>query len=165
MSNPIQDPASSSTPASEAVFPQKAPGAPKPQSSAVPILKRSLLFGLLYSAAIAVLGGGVAWLTVGAIGAQSVVIGAVMAAVFLGITAVSILIALKYDIVAFFAIVLGAWLLKFVLFLVLAIALRDQPWINTASLFLALIAGVIGSLVVDVVVVMKTRMPYISDPA
>ncbi len=159
MSNPIQDPAS------EAVFPKKEPGAPKPQSSAVPILKRSLLFGLLYAAAIAVLGGGVAWLTVGPVGAQSVVIGAVMAAVFLGITAVSILIALKYDIVAFFAIVLGAWLLKFVLFLVLAIALRDQPWINTASLFLALIAGVIGSLVVDVVVVMKTRMPYISDPA
>jgi hypothetical protein len=31
-------------------------------------------------------------------------------------------------------------------------------------LFLALIAGVISSLVVDVVVVMKTRMPYISDP-
>lgn len=159
MSNPLQDPAS------EAVFPKNAPGAPKPQSSAVPILKRSLLFGLLYAAAIAVLGGGAAWLTGGAIGAQSVVMGAVMAAVFLGITAVSILIALKYDIVAFFAIVLGAWLLKFVLFLVLAIAVRDQPWINTASLFLALIAGVIGSLVVDVVVVMKTRMPYISDPA
>jgi hypothetical protein len=101
---------------------------------------------------------------VGPIGALSVVIGAVMAAVFLGITAASILVAIKYDIVAFFAIVLGAWLIKFVIFLVLAILLRDQPWINISSLFLALIAGVIGSLVVDVVVVMKTRMPYISDP-
>nr|WP_246323644.1 hypothetical protein [Alpinimonas psychrophila] len=123
-----------------------------------------MVFGFLYAAAIAVIGGGVAWLSVGAIGALSVVIGAVMAAVFLGITALSILIAIKYDIVAFFAIVLGAWLLKFVVFLILAVALRDQPWINTTSLFLALIAGVIGSLVVDVVVVMKTRMPYISDP-
>ena len=135
-----------------------------PQPSSVPILKRSLLYGFLYAAAIAVLGGGIAWLTVGPLGALSVVIGAVMAAVFLGITAASILVAIKYDIVAFFAIVLGAWLLKFVLFLGLAIVLRDQPFINLTSLFLALIAGVIGSLVVDVVVVMKTRMPYISDP-
>jgi len=162
---PNQNPTSAPVPEPEAVFPKKAQGASKPQPSSVPILKRSLLFGLLYAVAIAVLGGGIAWLSVGAIGALSVVIGAVMAAVFLGITAASILVALKYDIVAFFAIVLGAWLLKFVLFLVLAIALRDQPWINTTSLFLALIAGVIGSLVVDVVVVMKTRMPYISDPA
>jgi len=148
--------------ASEAVFPKKAA---KAQPSSVPILKRSLAFGFLFAAVIAVLGGGLGWLTVGPIGALSVVIGAVMAAVFLGITAASILVAIKYDIVAFFAIVLGAWLLKFVLFLVLAIVLRDQPWINTTALFLALIAGVIGSLVVDVVVVMKTRMPYISDPA
>ena len=136
----------------------------QPQPSSVPILKRTLVFGFLYAAAIAVIGGGVAWLSVGTVGALSVVIGALMAAVFLGITALSILTAIKYDIVAFFAIVLGAWLLKFVVFLILAVALRDQPWINTTSLFLALIAGVIGSLVVDVVVVMKTRMPYISDP-
>lgn len=135
-----------------------------PQPSSVPVLKRSLLFGFLFAAVIAVVGGGLGWLSVGPIGALSVVIGAVMAAVFLGITAASILVAIKYDIVAFFAIVLGAWLFKFVLFLVLAVALRDQPWINTTALFLALIAGVIGSLVVDVVVVMKTRMPYISDP-
>jgi hypothetical protein len=156
VSNPERD--------SEAVFPPKTSAEPKQQPSSVPILKRSLLFGFLYAAAIAVVGGGVAWLSVGPIGALSVVIGAVMAAVFLGITAASILVAIKYDIVAFFAIVLGAWLIKFVIFLVLAILLRDQPWINISSLFLALIAGVIGSLVVDVVVVMKTRMPYISDP-
>jgi hypothetical protein len=156
VSNPERD--------SEAVFPPKTSAEPKQQPSSVPILKRSLLFGFLYAAAIAVVGGGVAWLSVGPIGALSVVIGAVMAAVVLGITAASILVAIKYDIVAFFAIVLGAWLIKFVIFLVLAILLRDQPWINISSLFLALIAGVIGSLVVDVVVVMKTRMPYISDP-
>ena len=152
MTNPVHDSES------EAVFPAKT------QPSSVPILKRTLVYGFLYAAAIALVGGAIAWLAVGPIGALSVVIGAVMAAVFLGITAISILVAIKYDIVAFFAIVLGAWLLKFVLFLVLAVALRDQPWISLTSLFLALIAGVVGSLVVDVVVVMKTRMPYISDP-
>lgn len=136
----------------------------RPEPSSVPVLKRTLLFGFLFAAAIAVVGGVLAGIVAGPVGALSAVIGAVMSALFLGITAASILIAVRYDIVAFFAIVLGSWLVKFVLFIVAALSLRDQPWINPTALFLSLIAGVIASLTVDVVVVMKTRMPYVSDP-
>ena len=131
--------------------------------SSVPVLRRTLAYGFAFAAAIAVVGGAIGLLVAGPIAAWSAVIGAVMAGVFLGITALSILIAVRFDIVAFFGIVLGAWLLKFVAFIVAALALRDQPWINSTALFLSLIAGVIASLVVDVVVVMKTRMPYVSD--
>ncbi|MDH6536568.1 hypothetical protein [Aurantimicrobium minutum] len=131
--------------------------------SSVPVLRRTLAYGFAFAAAIAVVGGVTGLLVAGPIAAWSAVIGAVMAGVFLGITALSILIAVRFDIVAFFGIVLGAWLLKFVAFIVAALALRDQPWINPTALFLSLIAGVIASLVVDVVVVMKTRMPYVSD--
>ena len=132
--------------------------------SSVPVLRRTLAYGFAFAAAIAVVGGVIGLLVAGPIAAWSAVIGAAMAGVFLGITALSILIAVRFDIVAFFGIVLGAWLLKFVAFIVAALALRDQPWINPTALFLSLIAGVISSLVVDVVVVMKTRMPYVSDP-
>ena len=131
--------------------------------SSVPVLRRTLAYGFAFAAAIAVVGGVIGLLVAGPIAAWSAVIGAAMAGVFLGITALSILIAVRFDIVAFFGIVLGAWLLKFVAFIVAALALRDQPWINPTALFLSLIAGVIASLVVDVVVVMKTRMPYVSD--
>lgn len=131
--------------------------------SSVPVLKRTLFFGFLFAGAIAVVGGLIGFALAGPIAAWSAVMGAAMAGVFLGITAASILWAVRYDIVGFFAIVLGAWLLKFVAFIVAAIALRDQPWINPTALFLSLIAGVISSLVVDVVVVMKTRIPYVSD--
>lgn len=134
------------------------------EPSSVPVLKRTLIFGFLFAAAIAVVGGVIAGIVAGPVGALSAVIGAVMAAVFLGITAASILIAVRYDIIAFFAIVLGSWLVKFVLFILAALSLRDQPWINPTALFLTLIAGVVASLTVDVVVVMKTRMPYVSDP-
>jgi membrane-bound metal-dependent hydrolase YbcI (DUF457 family) len=132
--------------------------------SSVPVLRRTLAYGFAFAAAIAVVGGVIGLLVAGPIAAWSAVSGAVMAGVFLGITALSILIAVRFDIVAFFGIVLGAWLLKFVAFIVAALSLRDQPWINPTALFLSLIAGVISSLVVDVVVVMKTRMPYVSDP-
>ena len=145
------------TPESARVLPTGVP-------SSVTVLKRTLAYGFAFAAAIAVVGGVIGLLVAGPVAAWSAVIGAVMAGVFLGITALSILIAVRYDIVAFFGIVLGAWLLKFVAFIVVALALRDQPWINPTALFLSLIAGVISSLVVDVVVVMKTRMPYVSDP-
>lgn len=138
--------------------------AERPVPSSVPVLKRTLIFGFIFAGVIAVVGATIAGLMVGPVGVWSAIIGAAMAAVFLGITAASILIAVRFDIVAFFGIVLGAWLLKFILFIVLALSLRDQPWINTLALFLTMIVGVIASLVVDVVVVMKTRMPYVSDP-
>jgi hypothetical protein len=100
---------------------------------------------------------------VGPIGITSALIGTAMALVFLAITALSILIAGKYNIAAFFGIVMGAWLLKFVLFLVLIFLLKDQPWIHTQVLFLSIVAAVVGTLVVDVVVIARSRMPYVSD--
>ena len=133
--------------------------------SAAPILKRALAYGAMFAAALAVVGGMIGLLVAGPTGLISALIGAVMAAVFLGITAASILLASRYDIAAFFGIVMGAWLLKFVVFIVLAIVLRDQPWIQPVTLFLTLIVGIIGTLVIDVVVVSKSRLPYVSDIA
>jgi uncharacterized membrane protein YagU involved in acid resistance len=48
---------------------------------------------------------------------------------------------------------------------VLIVVLKDQPWVHTLVLFLSIIAGVVGSLVVDAVVVLKSRMTYASDVA
>jgi hypothetical protein len=131
--------------------------------TAAPVLKKVLLYGAILAVAIAVIGSIIGGLTVGSVGVVSALIGTAMALVFLAITALSILIASKYNIAAFFGIVMGAWLLKFVLFLVLVFLLKDQPWIHPQVLFLSIVAGVIGTLVVDVVVVARSRMPYVSD--
>lgn len=131
--------------------------------SAIPILRKALLYGGLFAAALAIVGSVVGYLTVGPSGIPSALIGAVISAVFLGITALSILLASRYDILAFFSIVMGAWLLKFVVFMILAVILREQSWIHPTVMFLTLVAGVIGTLVVDVVVVAKSRLPYVSD--
>ena len=131
--------------------------------TAAPVLKKVLLYGAILAAAIAVVGSIIGYATVGPVGVTSALIGTAIAVVFLAITAVSILIAGKYSITAFFGIVMGAWLLKFVLFLVLVFLLKDQPWIHPQVLFLSIVAGVVGTLVVDVVVVAKSRMPYVSD--
>ena len=82
----------------------------------------------------------------------------------MGITAASILLANRFAggdlfVPAFFGIVMGGWLLKLIVFVVLVFVLKAQPWVQPVVLFLSVVAGVIGSLVVDVVVVMRSRMP------
>ena len=132
-------------------------------SSAVPVLKRTLQWGGVLALAIAIVGSVIGYLVAGAPGLVGALFGAAMALVFLGVTAVSIIVAAKFDIGGFFAIVMGAWLLKFVVFIVLILVLGDQPWIDSKVLFLTLVIAVIGTLVVDVVVVTRSRMPYVSD--
>jgi hypothetical protein len=144
------------------------PAQPHAQPTSTPVLRDVLKYGLILAGVIAIVGMLLGGLFAGWVGVTSALIGTLMAAVFLSITALSILIANRFigsDLFVglFFGIVLGGWIVKFVLFLVLAILLRDQPWINPVVLFLSLIAGVIGSLVVDMIVVFRSRVPYVSD--
>ena len=136
--------------------------------SAIPILKRILAYGGILALAIAVIGSGIGLIVAGGVGLVSALIGTVMAVVFLGITAASIVLATrvaKGDLlsVAFFGIVMGAWLVKLIVFIVLIVLLKDQPWIQTQVLFLTVVVAVIGTLVVDMVVIARSRLPYVSD--
>ena len=138
--------------------------------SAVPILKRILAYGGILAIAIAVVGSVIGLIVAGGVGLVSALIGTVTAVFFLGITAASIVVATrvaKGDLlsVAFFGIVMGAWLLKLVVFIVLIVLLKDQPWIQTQVLFLTAVVAVIGTLVVDVTVIARSRLPYVSDIA
>lgn len=136
--------------------------------SAIPIFKRILAYGGVLALVLGIVGSVAGYFVAGGIGVVSALIGTVMAVVFLGITTLSVVIATrvaKGDLlsVAFFGIVMGAWLLKFVVFLVLVILLKDQPWVQSTVLFLTLIVAVLGTLIVDVVVIARSRLPYVSD--
>jgi len=63
----------------------------------------------------------------------------------------------------FFAIVLGGWLLKLGVFVVVMILLAGQPWIEPMVFFLSIVAGVLMSLIIDVVVLTQMRLPNVSD--
>jgi hypothetical protein len=135
-------------------------------NSALPVLKNTLKYGSLFGLALTVVGAGVGFLAAGTTGLVSGLIGAVMAFLFLGVTAASILLAARLahgDFLnpVFFIVVLGGWLLKFAIFLVLLILLKDQPWIDNIVLLLTVIVGVVGSLAVDVTVVARSRQPYV----
>lgn len=121
--------------------------------------------------AIAILGAGgavVGYLVSGIPGMVSGLLGAAMWLMFLALTAVSIQVAIRATrddpgSPIFFGIVLGSWLLKLVLFVVLSIWLRTQPWLDPTVFFVTVIIAVVGSLAFDVVAFQRARVPYVGD--
>lgn len=146
--------------------PNDRPTNPTPTSN--PVLRKALIWGSIIAGAILVFGAGVGFLVAGTTGLVSALVGTVMAVVFMGITGGSILFANRFAgsdlfVGAFFGIVLGGWIIKFVLFIVAVVLLKDASWVDTTVMFLSIVAGVLGSLVVDVIVVSTSRMPHVSD--
>ena len=134
-----------------------------------PVFSRILRYGGILAAGVAVVGSVVGWLVDPDRGIPSALIGAAIAFLFLGVTAASILLAgrlTSWDILnpIFLVTVMGGWLLKFVGFLIVLVLLKDQPWINPLVLFLAVIAAVLGSLVIDLAVIAKSRIPLVEIP-
>lgn len=141
------------------------PATARPQPASVPILRRTLVVGGVFVVALALVGAGVGALVAGSEGAIGALIGAIVGGAMLALTAASILVANRLDIGGFFAVVLGTWLAKFVLFVIAAVLLRDQPWLDSTVMFVTIIVSVLGSLLIDVLVVSRSRMANVSDIA
>ncbi|WP_375384846.1 hypothetical protein [uncultured Microbacterium sp.] len=136
--------------------------------SSTPILRTTLVWSAVVTGALAVVGAIVGFLVAGPNGLWSALAGVVMAAVFLAITGASILIANRWYgdplyVPVFFGIVLGGWILKFVVFIVVLLVLRGQPWVAPTVFFVAVVVSILASLVVDVVVLTRMRVPHVSD--
>jgi len=129
-------------------------------------IRTALLLGGIVTLGIAVVGGAIGYWLVGPMGIWSALVGSAIAFVFMGITAGSILFGQKASggsiaSGVFFAIVLGSWLLKFVLFLVVAFAIRNSESLDTVIAFSCVIAAVLGALVSDVIAISKARVPIV----
>ncbi len=140
---------------------------PSPVSS-TPILRTVLVWAGVVTGGLAIIGGVVGYLVAGTDGLWSALVGVLVAAGFLSITVASILIANRWYgdplyVPVFFGIVLGGWILKFLVFIVILLVLRGQPWIEPTVFFLAVVVSVLASLAVDVVVLMRMRVPHVSD--
>lgn len=143
------------------------PAARRPLSS-TPILRTALVWGGIVTAVLLVAGAAVGFAVAGPGGLGSALAGVAVSAVFLAVTAASILIANRWFgdplyVPIFFGIVLGGWLLKLVLFIVAIVILRGQDWVDPVVFYVALVVSVLASLAVDVVVLLRMRVPSASD--
>jgi hypothetical protein len=114
--------------------------------------------GLLLVAAIAVIGGGVGLLVAGVTGLLSGLIGAALALLFSTMTALSVKFGGKLSLGGFFGVVLGGWIFKMVVFIAIVAALRGANFIDGPVFFFTLVASILGTLVIDSLIVMKSRI-------
>ena len=142
--------------------------APRRPLSSTPVLRTALVWGGIVTAVLLVLGAVVGFLVGGGGGLGSALSGVAVSAIFLAVTAISILVANRWFgdplyVPIFFGIVLGGWLLKLILFIVAIVVLRGQGWVDPVVFYVALVVSVIASLAVDVVVLLRLRIPSVSD--
>lgn len=132
------------------------------------IAKRALLAGVVVTSIIAIVAATAGALISDLAGMLGAFVGAALGFALLGLTPLSIMWGFKLgkgDVLSpgFFSAVLGTWLLKFVVFLAAVFWLGDQVWLDRTVLFVTIVASVVATLVTDLVVVAKSRMPYVSD--
>jgi hypothetical protein len=132
------------------------------------IAKRALLAGVVVTSIIAIVAATAGALISDLAGMLGAFVGAALGFALLGLTPLSIMWGFKLgkgDVLSpgFFSAVLGTWLLKFVVFLGAVFWLGDQEWLDRTVLFVTIVASVMATLVTDLVVVAKSRMPYVSD--
>lgn len=142
---------------------------PQRQTPAInSMLRQVLVWTGIAAIALVLLGGGIGFLVAGSDGLWSGLAGVALAVVFLALTPLSVLIANRWYgqemfATVFFAIVMGSWLFKLVVFVVAIVILRGQDWVVPLVIFLSLVAGIVVSLVIDAIVFTKMRMPYVSE--
>ena len=129
-------------------------------------IRTSVIFGAIATAGIAVAGGLVGFVVEGWVGVLSALLGSTVAFLFMGVTALSITLGLRFSggsLISgvFFATVLGAWFLKIVLFLGAVYVIRNVTEINPAIAFVCVIFAVIAALISDVVAVSRARIPVV----
>ncbi len=127
------------------------------------VMRRSLKWSAVLAVVVGFVGATIGTVVAGPTGAAGAFWGAGMALVFLGVTTVSIRVASHFSPTVFFAIVMGSWMLKTIVFLVIVFLVGRSGTVNGTVLFICLVVVMIGTLAIDVWSYLAGRMPYVDD--
>jgi len=125
------------------------------------VMTRVLKQGSALVIGITVIGAAVGYFLAGTPGVSAAFAGGFAALVFTGLTALSFFIGSKLSLNGFLGAVLGGWLLKIVLFLVIFSLLNRAEWLTSQArpiVFFTVFAAVIGGLIIDSIIVAKARI-------
>lgn len=136
--------------------------------SSNPIMRAVLVWSAVVCGAILLGAAAIGFLVAGQPGMWSGAVGGVIGFAFPALTAASILFANRWFgtpnyLVIFFGLFMSVFVVKMIVFIVALNLVFGLDWVVRGMLFAALVATAIASLVVDVVVVAKTRLPAVSD--
>ena len=130
------------------------------------VIRRALFWGVVSTAIVVIVASVVGALVAELSGMLSALVGGAIGFVLLALTPLSIMWGFKAgggSVLApgFFAVVLGVWMVKFIAFVALIFLVGDIDALHRETLFLTIVASLLVALVSDLVVVLRSRMPYV----
>jgi hypothetical protein len=130
------------------------------------VVRKALAGGVVWTALVTIVASVAGALVAELAGMLGALLGGAIAFGFLALTPLSIIWGLragKGNVLepGFFAVVLGMWLVKFVGFVALVFWLGDLSWAHRETLFITIVVSLLVGLATDVVVVLRSRMPYV----
>lgn len=143
---------------------QPTPARSTSSAAADAVFRRALRDMLLLLAVLSVLGVGIGALVAGSAGVWGALIGVGLALVFSGTTVLSMLRTSGSTPQAMAGVVMGAWLAKVIVVIVVLAVLRGLDFYDRTVLAIVLILGVLGSALLDYRAVTNGRVPYV-EPA
>lgn len=124
-------------------------------------MRRVLRVAALGFAVALPVGTAVGWLVGGSEVGLGILLGLAIPAVFFGLTVLTGVLAVKLDNGPFVGVVMGAWLVKIIALMVVMAQLRGADFFHPTAFFIAFVVGVAGWLTAEVIVVLRTRTPYV----
>ncbi|SFK52104.1 hypothetical protein [Cellulomonas sp. KH9] len=136
-----------------------------PSDPTAAVFRRALRDTGLLLGGLAVVGLGAGALLAGTPGVWGALIGVGLALVFSGTTVVAMLRTLHSPPATMAAVVMGTWLAKVLVVVVVLALLRDHDFYSRGVLAAVLALGVVGAAVLDFRAVQTGRVPYVEPDA
>lgn len=161
MTEPVQQPVEQPVEQSAQQPAVRAGGQPDPVRG---MLRRALRDVLVFLTVLGVLGFALGALLVEDRTAAmwGALIGWGLALVFSASTVLVMLLTARRSLTAAMGALVGTWLVKTLLVLVVVALLRDQDFYDRAVLVLVVVVGVLGSVLLDYRAVVRGRVPYVA---
>ncbi|ORI14439.1 hypothetical protein BJI47_06400 [Rhodococcus sp. 1168] len=135
--------------------------APVPDQSDA--MRSAVRYGVIGLVVLTVLGAIVATLFAGLPGLWGALIGAALGGGFILTTALSIALTSKFPPTMVGAVLLGGWLVKMLLAIVVLGVLKDMDFYSEKSLALVVVAALVLVLGAEVYGVVRTKAPYVDE--
>lgn len=129
------------------------------------LMRRILLLSAIAGIAIGLIGAVIGGLVVGVSGVYSALIGAAVAFVFFGITAIIMLFTADSGPAVTAGGAMGGFLVKIALMFAVVAVLSGRDFYHPMVLFITLVAGAVASLAIETWAVQNARIPTVDPTA
>lgn len=126
-------------------------------------MRSAVRYGVIGLVVLTVLGAIIATLFAGLPGLWGALIGAALGGGFILTTALSIALTSKFPPTMVGAVLLGGWLVKMLLAIVVLGVLKDMDFYSQKSLALVVVAALVLVLGAEVYGVVRTKAPYVDE--